>query len=76
MRLESLGQCTLDERVFRIYDCGLGIRVEQVNDSLLFDDTRGNDFVPVRECVNDFFNVLVVFQVFDSQISGRILVSQ
>ena len=76
MRLVSLGQRTLDERVFRIYDRGLGIRVEQVNDSLLFDDTRGNDFVPVRECVNDFFNVLVVFQVFDSQISGRILVSQ
>ena len=50
--------------------------MEQVQDSLLFDDARGNDFVPVRECINDFFNVLVVFQVLDSQISGRILVSQ
>ena len=34
MRFVGLGQRTLDESVFGIYNRGLGIRVEQVNDSL------------------------------------------
>ena len=76
MRLVGLGQCSLDECIFGIHYRRFRIGMQQVLDPLFFLDPGRDDFVPVRERVNDFFNVLVVFQVFDGQVSGGVLVAQ
>ena len=76
VRLVGFCQCPLNESVFGVHYRGFRVGVHQLLDSPLLFHPRRDDLVPVRECVNDFFYVLVVFQVFDGQIPGRVFISE
>ena len=76
VRLVRLGERALDECVLGVHDGRLGVRMQQVFDSVLFFSPRCYDFIPVRKGLYDLLYILVVFQVLDCQIPRGVLVPQ
>ncbi len=76
MRLICFSQCSLDKCVFGIHDGVFGICVKQFLKTFAFLSPRRDDFIPVWKALYDLLDVLVILQVFDSQVSCGISVAQ
>ena len=68
----GFGQGALDEGVFRIDDGRFGVGAEEFPDARGFFVAGGGEFRGIGQGGEQFFDVAVVFQVFDRQVAGRI----